>query len=43
MKAKQMMDKDFIYASKDDSVVDISIRMDHKDGRAEEVYSSYFR
>ena len=30
MKAKQMMDKDFIYASKDDSVVDISIRMEEK-------------
>ena len=30
MKAKQMMDKDFIYASKDDSVVDISIRMEEQ-------------
>lgn len=30
MKAKQMMDKDFIYASKDDSVVDISIRMEEE-------------
>ena len=30
MKAKQMMDKDFIYASKDDSIVDISIRMEEQ-------------
>ena len=30
MKAKQMMDKDFIYPSKDDSIVDISIRMEEQ-------------
>ena len=30
MKAKQMMDKDFIYASKDDNIVDISIRMEEQ-------------